>query len=73
LIIIIKKIYSEGEPKDNYTKVEVDNHLKELEKHNLEFVVGIDYASLSSKDYTTVSHFFENEKGVLTFAGSKLI
>lgn len=70
---MIKKVYKDGNPKDKDTEIAVKNHLDELSEDNLEFVVGIDYAGLSSEDFTAVTKFFENEDGTLTYAGTKLI
>ncbi len=70
---MIKKVYKDGKPKDQYVEKEVNKHLNELNRDKLEFVVGIDYAGLSSKDFTAVTHFFKNEDGSLTYAGTKLI
>lgn len=70
---MIKKIFSEGKPKDKATENAVNNILNDLENNDLEFVVGIDYASIHSDDFTAVAQFFENEDGSLTYAGSKLV
>ena len=54
---MIKQIYIDGKPKDIETKIATDKFLKELEMHELEFIVGIDYAHKNSKDYTAISHY----------------
>jgi hypothetical protein len=70
---LIRNIKTEGSPKSRYTKLFVNKKLKELEDSEKEYVVGIDYASIYSKDYTSVCYFTEDESGNLVLEGTKNI
>ena len=70
---MIKRIYEEKTPILNLNKSvkEVDEFLNELRKDDKEYIVGIDYASIYSKDYTAAAYFTETEDGKLKLKGVK--
>jgi hypothetical protein len=47
--------------------------LNELRKNDKEYIVGIDYASIYSPDYTAVVYFTEIEDDKLKLEGVKLL
>lgn len=69
---MIKRIYEEKTPILKKSVKEVHELLTELRKDDKEYIVGIDYASIYSKDCTAVTYFTETEDGKLKFEGMKL-
>jgi hypothetical protein len=69
---MIKRIYQDTVPILKKSEKEVNEFLNELSKDNKEYIVGIDYASIYSKDYTVVAYFTETEDGKLKLEGVKL-
>ena len=71
---MIKRIYEDKIPilSLNKSVKEVDKFLNELRKDDKEYIVGIDYDSIYSKDYTAAAYFTETEDGKLKLKGVKL-
>jgi hypothetical protein len=71
---MIKRIYEDKIPilSLNKSVKEVDEFLNELRKDDKEYIVGIDYASIYSKNCTAVAYFTETENGKLKLEGVKL-
>lgn len=69
---MIKRIYEEKTPILKKSVKEVHEMLNELRKDDKEYIVGIDYASIYSKDCTAVAYFAEDEDGKLKLEGVKL-
>jgi phage terminase large subunit-like protein len=70
---MIKRIYEEKTPILKKSEKEVNEFLNELRKDDKEYIVGIDYASIYSPDYTAVAYFYEDEEGTLKLEGIKLL
>jgi hypothetical protein len=70
---MIKRIYEDAVPILKKSETEVNEFLNELSKDDKEYIVGIDYASIYSKDCTAVAYFTETEDGKLKFEGVKLL
>jgi phage terminase large subunit-like protein len=70
---MIKRIYQDTVPILKKSEKEVNEFLNELSKDNKEYVVGIDYASIYSKDHTAVAYFTEEENGVFKLEGVKIL
>lgn len=70
---MIKKIVTDGKPNDEATKLEVNKIIEESENDNEMYVIGIDYSTEFSKDFTAVTRFTENEDGTITVKDTKII
>jgi hypothetical protein len=70
---VIKRVHKEGNPKDIKTEIAVNEILKEINEEQQEYLVGIDYTTLGSEDYTVIAKFIEGVDGNLINAGVKLV
>jgi len=67
------KIFYEGAPKDEETEAKVKAIVDGIGDEGHDYVIGIDYASKHSKDYTAVAKFKKNKDGILTLENIEYI
>jgi hypothetical protein len=70
---LIKLINTDGKPRDKETEIKVNDVLKLLDQQPEDYIIGIDYAGLISKDYTVIAKLKLNKDGTIIYAGKELI
>lgn len=70
---MIKRIFTDGKPKDDATRAEANRIIEKSENDEEMYVIGIDYATEFSNDFTAIARFIENEDGTIVVKDTIII